>query len=55
MENIKYWIWFSIFNFRPKDKIEILRVFDNKPEEIWKSTKEDIYKKLYNLNFSIKK
>ena len=63
MENIKYWIWFSIFNFRPKDKIEILRVFDNKPEEIWKSTKEDIYKKfldrmkelnidIYNLHVS---
>ena len=55
MENIKYWIWFSIFNFRPKDKIDILNIFDNKPENIWNSTKEELFCKLNQLSFSKKK
>ena len=55
MENIKYWIWFSIFNFKPKDKIDILNVFENKPEYIWNSKKEFLYEKLYKLEYSKKK
>ena len=55
MENIKYWIWFSIFNFRQKDKIDILNIFDNKPENIWNSTKEELFCKLNQLSFSKKK
>lgn len=46
MRNIKYWIWLSIFKFKPKEKIDILKIFEYKPEEIWNSKKEILCKKL---------
>ena len=55
MKNIKYWIWLSIFDFQPIDKIRLLQIFDNDPQKIYETNKEILLKKLLYNDFSDKK
>ena len=52
MRNIKYWIWLSIFNFKPKEKIDLLKLFNFNPETIWNIKKDLLYSKLMEIKIS---
>ncbi len=43
MEEIFYWIWLSILNFKPIEKIQLLKIFEN-PKEIFQLSKIDLQK-----------
>ncbi len=55
MKDIKYWVWLSIFNFQPKDKIILIKLFKNNPKKIFESKKDDLYNILIKNNFLAKK
>lgn len=46
MKDIKYWIWLSIFCFKPIEKIKLLELFENNPKAIWEIDEKSLYEKI---------